>query len=91
MYQLENKFITEFVNKGKILDIDCGGAFFLDTFDSVNFNQHFPNEHIIHFSDNHFKEYLKDINFQFISERIFYTEMLYVNLYEDTKIISKAN
>jgi 2-polyprenyl-3-methyl-5-hydroxy-6-metoxy-1,4-benzoquinol methylase len=181
MYQLENKFITEFIDKGNVLDVGCGGAFFLDTFDSTNFNkygveygdngfdiaskkypgkmyqgefpsldniennyfdliifrgvlehvvnpkdyltkasnalkdggwlfisatpnlnslcadlfrenfnQHFPDEHIIHFGDHHFKNYLKDIDFQFISERIFYTETPYANLYGDAKLVAKA-
>jgi 2-polyprenyl-3-methyl-5-hydroxy-6-metoxy-1,4-benzoquinol methylase len=181
MYQLETKFITEFVGKGDILDVGCGGAFFLDAFDSDhfnkngveygddgfnvanqkypgkmhqgefpnlddieddtfdliifrgvlehvvnpkdylikasrtlrkggwlfisatpnlnslcadlfrdNFNQHFPDEHIIHFGDHHFKEYLEKINFQLISERIFYAETPYANIYKDAQLIAKA-
>ena len=181
MYLLENRFINEFVDNGDILDVGCGGAFFLDTFDDSkfnkhgiefgsdgfnvaskkyseriyqgefpkldnvkensfdlvifrgvlehvtnpkdylikasrvlkkggylfisatpnlnslcadlfreNFNQHLPDEHIIHFGDNHFKDYLPDIGFQFTSERIFYTETPYANLYEDAKLIAKA-
>lgn len=40
MYQIENEFVTNFIKEGNILDIGCGGAFFLDTFDETQFNKH---------------------------------------------------
>jgi len=181
MYKIENEFVTSFVKEGNILDVGCGGGFFLDTFtdpkyikygveygedgfnvankkypekilkgefpllDSIgdnsmdliifrgvlehvvnpkdyllkakrtlknggyifisatpnlsslcadlfrnNFNQHIPAEHIIHFSDNHFKDFLKEHNIQLVSERVFYEETPYANIYEDAKKITKA-
>ena len=181
MYKLDYDFVTNFIDEGSVLDIGCGGGFFLDVFDGsrfdkfgveygddgfnvayekypdkvyqgqftdldniendsfdliifrgvlehvVNpkdhlmkasqvlknngwlfisatpnlnslcadlfrdkFNQHIPAEHIIHFSDIHFKKYLKDIGFRLASERVFYTETPYANIYEDAKLISKA-
>jgi ubiquinone/menaquinone biosynthesis C-methylase UbiE len=55
-----------------------------------NFNQHIPAEHIIHFSDEHFKSYLKDNDINLVSERVFYEETPYANIYEDAKKITKA-
>lgn len=181
MYKIEYEFVTEFLEKGNILDVGCGGAFYLDSFDNEkynkfgveygedgfqvaslkypnkilkgefpllneieddsmdliifrgvlehvinpkdyllkakkvlkksgyifisatpnlnslcadlfrnNFNQHIPAEHIIHFSDEHFKSYLKELDFCLASERVFYLETPYSNIYEDTKKIAKA-
>lgn len=181
MYTIENNFVTDFLKKGNILDVGCGGAFFLDSFNNKNynklgveygddgfrvasakypnkilqgefplldeikdnsmdlvifrgvlehvinpkdylnkakkvlkeggyifitatpnlnslcaelfrnnFNQHLPAEHIILFSDEHFKIYLKELNFNLTSERIFYLETPYANAYEDAKKIAKA-
>lgn len=181
MYKLENEFVTSFIKKGNILDVGCGGAFFLDSFDDTkynkygveygedgfnvankkypnkilhgefplldnikddtmdlvifrgvlehvinpkdyllkakrtlrnggyifisatpnlnslcadlfknNFNQHIPAEHIIHFSDKHFKDFLKEHYINLVSERIFYDDTPYANIYEDSKKIIKA-
>ena len=181
MYRIERDFVQAFLNKGKILDVGCGGAFFLDYFDTdkfdkfgveygddgfnvaskkypdkilqgefplldeilpntmdliifrgvlehvinpkdyllkakdvlkenglllitatpnlnslcadlfrENFNQHMPAEHIMHFSDQHFKSFLEDEGFNLKSERVFYTETPYANPYEDVKKIAKA-
>ncbi|PRM88152.1 methyltransferase domain-containing protein [Aliarcobacter cryaerophilus] len=181
MYKIENSLVAGFLKGGDILDVGCGGAFFLDSFDSekynkhgveygddgfkvaslkypnkisqgefplldniednsmdlvifrgvlehvVNpkdylqkanrvlrdggyifitatpnlnslcadlfrdkFNQHIPAEHIIHFSDEHFKDYLKELGFNLVSERVYYLETPYANIYEDAKKITKA-
>lgn len=181
MYKIENELVTNFLKKGHILDVGCGGAFFLDSFDNKNydkygveygddgfkvasskypakilqgefpllkdikdnsmdlvifrgvlehvinpkdylkkakkvlkkggyifitatpnlnslcadifrnnFNQHIPAEHIILFNDEHLKTYLKELNFNLTSERIFYLETPYANIYEDARKITKA-
>lgn len=39
MYKIENEFVISFLKEGNILDVGCGGAFFLDSFDNEKFNK----------------------------------------------------
>lgn len=39
MYQLEFKFLNDFIKKGNILDVGCGGGFFLDSFNNEQYTK----------------------------------------------------
>ena len=55
-----------------------------------NWNQHFPEPHLMHFSPGNFDEYFKNKGFNKINERFFYAETPYANVEEDILKVAEA-
>lgn len=55
-----------------------------------NWNQHKPEEHLMHFNSKHFDEYFRTKGFTKILEHNFYEETPYANVEQDILKVSKA-